>query len=490
MMETEARILVVDDEEGVREGCRRILAAEGFAVNTAADGVEALALFEKDPRYAVALVDLRMPRLGGLELTRTLRERDPNLVVVIITAYATIETAVEGTKQGAYSYIPKPFTPDELLLAIRNGLERRALALEAGRLRDERERRLLELAAERSKSNTILGCMTDGVLVINLEKLIVLRNAAATRILSDAAARTVPFPLQDLQCAEVRDLIREVLDGEPGPRILSREVTLDKLTYMVNVSPVVEPDGGTSGAVAVFRDIMELKELENAKSMFVSMVAHELKNPLAATESWLSLILSGTVEISPEEQRKMIERSLLRVRTLRALVSELLSLRSIEAGSFALNRSPVQIRPIVEEAMAAAGERAAAKRIELSLIADFPEEAGQVLADGDALSVVFSNLIDNAIKYTPDGGHVTVRAGQDGTTVTVTVQDDGVGMSAEELERVFEEFYRAKNQRTADIPGTGLGLSLIKRLVELHHGSVTARSAPEKGSSFTVSLPL
>ena len=126
------RILVVDDEPGVREGCRKVLVAEGYDVTVAEDGRAGLEKFEVGGPFEVLLVDLMMPRMGGLELMRTVLERDPDVVPLIITAHATIDTAVEGTRQGAWSYIPKPFTADELLLALKNGLERRALALEAG----------------------------------------------------------------------------------------------------------------------------------------------------------------------------------------------------------------------------------------------------------------------------------------------------------------------------------------------------------------------
>ena len=159
-MSGRARILVVDDELGVREGCRKILAAEGYEVMTAGDGAAGLEqLVERGP-FAVLLVDLQMPRMSGLELMRVARLRDPVILPIIITAHATLDTAVEGTRQGAYSYIPKPFTPDELLLSIKNGLERRTLALEARHLREEREKRLLELASERSRSTTIIAAMT------------------------------------------------------------------------------------------------------------------------------------------------------------------------------------------------------------------------------------------------------------------------------------------------------------------------------------------
>jgi two-component system phosphate regulon sensor histidine kinase PhoR len=519
-----ARILVVDDEYGVREGCRKILSEEGYEAFTAEDGVEGLARFEENPGISVVLVDMMMPRMGGLELLRRIRERTSDVVVIIITAHATIDSAVEGTKQGAYSYIPKPFTPDELLLTIRNGLERQALAAESRRLREERERRLLELESERSRSNTIIKCMTDGVLVINLEKLVVLRNAAAARILPGSAARPLPFPLPELESPEVRELIAEVLDGPGTPQILSREILLGTQTYMLNVSPVPEQKGQTSAAVAVFRDITELKKLEVAKSMFVSMVAHEVKNPLAATEGWLNLLLSGMMKKDPAEERHVLERSLLRVRTLRTLVSELLNLTAIETGNFTLRRSPVDVPSVVREAIEACREKAAEKHLGLGLNGARVDGPGTgrpgaegaapdraypdggaavaaaagapaalaplVLADRDALLIILTNLIDNAVKYTPDGGRISVSVSGNDAYLTVRVRDTGFGLSPEEGERVFDEFYRVKNEHTADIPGTGLGLSLVKRLTELHQGRIEVTSIPGEGSVFTLSLPL
>ena len=490
MNEEPVRILVVDDEKGVREGCRKILSVEGYQVTIAEDGQAGWEAFQAaGGGFAVLLVDLMMPRMTGLELMKLVREADTDVLPIIITAHATIDTAVEGTKQGAYSYIPKPFTPDELVLAIKNGLERRALTLEARRLREERERRLLEVAAERSKSNTIIKCITDGILVINTEKLIVLRNPNAARILSDS--QQVPFPLEALAFPEVKGLIAEVLDGEGGPTILSREVSLNGATYMVNVSRVVEPatGGEASGAVAVFRDITALKKLETAKSMFVSMVAHEVKNPLAAAEGWLNLILSGLARQDPEEEKRMIGRSLVRIRTLRTLVTELLNITAIQTGNFTLRRSPVEVGRLAAEAAEACRDKAQEKNISLSFAAAASPEA-RALADRDALLMIFTNLVDNAIKYTPDGGHVGVQVSNDGMYVRVSVKDDGIGMEPADRERLFDEFFRAKNDYTANVPGTGLGLALVKRLTELHQGRVSVESSPGAGSEFAVQLPV
>jgi signal transduction histidine kinase/CheY-like chemotaxis protein len=489
-MSAPARILVVDDELGIREGCRKILTAEGYEVLTAGDGKTGLEQFAEKGPFAVLLVDLMMPKMSGLEVVTEAKNRDPDVVPIIITAHATIDTAVEGTKQGAYSYIPKPFTAEELLLSIKNGLEKRTLTMEARRLLEERERRLLEVASERSKSNTIITAMTDGILVINTDKLVVLRNAAAARILPDCAQLPIPFPLDSLSNADVREIISVVVDSHGGFMILSREISMAGATFMVNASPVIEPGGETSGAVAVFRDITALKKLETAKSMFVSMVAHEVKSPLAAAEGWLNLILSGMVKHDPEEERRIIARSLLRLKTLRGMVSELLNLTAIETGNFTLRRTPVDLNAVATEALEAQREKAAEKKIALSADGGAPREPCAVLADHDALMIVINNLIENAIKYTPEGGRIRLKTERDGMYMSISVEDTGIGMTPEDKGKVFDEFFRARNELTSGIPGTGLGLSLVKKLTEMHQGKVEVSSELGKGSTFTVSLPV
>lgn len=486
-MSERARILVVDDELGVREGCRKILAAEGYEVMTAGDGAAGLEqLIERGP-FAVLLVDLQMPRMSGLELMREARLRDPDILPIIITAHATLDTAVEGTRQGAYSYIPKPFTPDELLLSIKNGLERRALALEARHLREEREKRLLELDSERSKSNTIIAAMTDGILVINTEKLVVLRNHAAARILPDCASLPIPFPLSAIASPDVREIVSVAIDSPGGFMILTRQIPLGPFTFMVNVSPVIEPNGETSGAVAVFSDVTSLAKLDTAKSMFVSMVAHEVKSPLAAAEGWLQLVLSGMLKNDPVEEHRMVERALVRMRTLRGMVNELLNLTALQTGNFSLKRESLDVRAVVAEVLETYREKAAEKSIAID--APEPNESMPVLADRQALSMIYGNLVENALKYTSANGHVRVTVSRDGIYVKVSVQDNGIGIAPEDRPRIFDEYYRARNEHTAAITGTGLGLSLVKRLTELHDGTVTLISTYGEGSEFTVSIP-
>ncbi|MDD5307964.1 MAG: response regulator [Deltaproteobacteria bacterium] len=489
MSERTFRILVVDDEIGMREGCRRILTAEGYEVETAPDGEKALAVFAEKGPFEAALVDLQMPRVGGMELIERIHAVDEDVVLLVITAYATIDTAVDATKRGAYGYIPKPFTPDELLMHVKNGLEKRALSMEAKQLREERERRLLEVAFERSKSNTILNCMTDGVLVVNRGKQIVLRNAALARIIPSCADHPLPSPFDcSLDNEEFKKLISEVVDETKGLLIASRELVLGKCTYMVNAAPVIEPNGESLGAVVVLRDITALKKLEVAKSMFISMVAHEVKSPLAAIESFLGMALTGANGDGPKTH-ELLEKALVRANTLRTLVSDLLNLTAIETGNFSLKRSSIDICKVVEDAAEAFAEKAHDKGISLSVECKEQLVGEQVLADRNAIYSVVSNLIDNAIKYTPSGGSVQVRLENHGLYARVSVKDSGIGLDAEQRDKVFDEFFRVKNEHTAGIPGTGLGLTLVKRLVEMHNGRIDVESAVGKGSAFSISLP-
>jgi len=490
MSEAPPRILVVDDEPGMREGCRKVLSPQGYAVETAEDGPTALAALREGPAFDAALIDLKMPGMDGLELIRHIREQDQDIVLFVITAYATIDTAVKATRLGAFDYIPKPFTPHELLLPVRNGLERRSLALEARRLREDRERRLLELAFERSKCHTIINCMADGVLVVNRDRQVVLRNAAAERILPTRASPALPAPLdQALGCPELLPLVRRALASPAVPSIASAELALGERTYMAHASPVPEGGGEVAGAVVVLRDVTALKTLETAKSMFVSMVAHEVKRPLAAIEGYLNVILNGAAGQDAQRDRQMLERCRARARGLRTMLSELMSLVAMQTGSFTVERVPTCLAKVVTAAVDSCREAAQQGSVALSLHCAEGADAAMVLADEQAMHSVFVNLIDNALKFTPESGRVEVRVERDAGRLNVSVRDNGAGMTAEEQGRAFDEFFRANHARTAQVPGAGLGLSIVKQLVDLHQGRVAVQSGPGEGSTFTVSLP-
>src|SRR4030067_2191740 len=183
-MQNQVQILVIDDEQIMREGCSRILSKDGWAVFCAENGTKGLEEIKvQSEKIDVILLDLMMPGMSGMKVLDHIRTIDPNLLVIVITGYATVESAVEAMKKGAYDFIPKPFTPDQLRIVVRRALERRALQKEADFLRRERERSLRDIATEKSKLKTIINCMGDGVLVCDRDSCMVLTNPAASRML-------------------------------------------------------------------------------------------------------------------------------------------------------------------------------------------------------------------------------------------------------------------------------------------------------------------
>jgi two-component system phosphate regulon sensor histidine kinase PhoR len=332
--------------------------------------------------------------------------------------------------------------------------------------------------------------MTDGVLVVNREGQVVLRNAAAAKALPGCASLPIPSPLCGLECEELEALVRRTIEADSEEGITSCELRVGGRTHLASVSQVTERRGVVSGAVVTLRDITELKKLEAAKSMFVSMVAHEIKGPLAVTESYLNILLGGLCRGNPEKERSMIERSRVRISTLRKMVMELMSITAMETGNFTLKRVPLDTAEVAREAVESCREQAECKGISISFEDETGEGGCRALADRDALLSVLTNLVDNAVKYTPGKGRVRVQAARNGIFVRLRVRDDGIGMSGREMEKLFEEFYRVKNTHTENIPGTGLGLSMVKRIVEMHQGSVEVESTPGEGSVFTVNIPL
>lgn len=481
------RVLVVDDEFGIREGCRRVLEADGYVAETAGNGEEGLALFDERGDFDAVLVDLKMPTMSGLELIEEIRARDEDVVVLVITAYGAVDTAVEATRRGAHDYVQKPFTPEELLLPLLNGLEQQRLRRDAQRLHDERARRLLELAAERSKSTSIIECMTDPVIVVNCDGQIVLRNAAARQAVPGCEAVHFPTPLCVLELPQLEAIVGQALDATAGPLVVSRELAIGDRTFLVHASRVREPNDGPLGAVAVFRDITELKDLAVSKAMFVSMVAHEVKRPLGLIEEYLAEIEAAG---EPQEARELADKARTRAVALRTMVGALTNLAAVETGHFVLTRAPLDLADVVAEAVEQCRDEAKPKGIELTFQADEAGPHQRVLADREAMVSVLTNLIDNAIKYTAPGGRVVVRVARSSLYARVSVEDNGIGMSQEDQAHVFDEFFRVRSEQTADTPGTGLGLTLAKRLVDRHHGTISVESEPGKGSTFEVRLPL
>jgi signal transduction histidine kinase len=366
------RIVVIDDDHAIRISCRQILARSGFEVATFEDGAAGLAgIAEIDP--ALVVVDLKMPGLSGLDVIERVRDIDPEIVLVVITGYATINTAVDAMRSGAYDFLPKPFKPDELRMIVDRGLERRRL---------RRKSRELEMA----------------------------------------------------------------------------------------------------------RELM--------KRRFVSFVSHQLKSPLAAIHQYLDTLqrLDDTPEVAAR-RRQWIKRCLVRTEGLQKLIDDWLTLSRAEGAGLVGRRERVDLKPVLEGVVASYDERARAAG--LTLTAELPDPALPVVGDRTCLTVLFDNLVTNALDYNRPGGSVTVSASQTGGEVVVEVRDTGVGIPEEALGLLFEEFYRVgpgPSGSPGDGPapsagGTGLGLPICRRIASELGGLIEVRSEVDVGSTFVVRLP-
>ncbi|UCE41384.1 MAG: response regulator [Candidatus Aminicenantes bacterium] len=490
-MNTEANILIVDDEMGIREGCKRALSEEGYAVDAAEDGKTGLQKV-KEKNYDLILVDLMMPGIGGMELIKKVHHCDPEIITVVITGNATIETAVEATKLGAYDYLPKPFSPEALSVVVKRGLEKRMLRLEAKKLYAERTQKMLELVNERSRLRTIIGCMADGVLVANLEGRLVLWNASSVKMLKSKGFDIAGEPLEYYISNEPLIVaIKEILNSDDQDfSMISHEIPAqdEKVILMANIAPVRDEDGKILGAVTVLRDITALKEINKIKSQFVSMVAHELRAPMAAIKGWLEVVVSGEAGGDAEQNKQWLQRAMDRSDSLLALVDDLLVINRMETGKVAQKMGPVKINDIILKIVDLLGPDA--EKHKVSIAAELAEDLPSIQADVRDMEKLFTNLISNAIKYNRKNGSVFLEGKVEGNFVCYRIKDTGIGISAEHLSCIFDDFYRADDERTKKIPGTGLGLTIASKIVNSHFGRIEVTSEPDKGSIFSVFLPL
>jgi signal transduction histidine kinase len=356
-------VVVIDDDEVMRLSCEHILSKVGYRVETYSSGREGLRRLQ-DVRPPVVVVDIKMPEQNGLEVMAEARKLDPDLVVVVITGYATVETAVDAMKAGAYDFLPKPFTPVELRMIIDRGFERWRLIKEAQRLR---------------------------------------------------------------------------------------------------------------------------KEKEDVERRFVTLVSHQLKTPLVAVKQYLDVLHTAPDSGLPEKAMEWITRSRMRLDEMLALIHDLLALARIERGTHCDRSATSSLAAIVNELVDEQRQSpgCGALTFSVSLPPDLPPVAG----DPTSIQMLVGNLLGNAVKYNRPGGSILVAARPAGDSVTLEVTDSGIGIPADCIPSLFQDFYRVKTKETEGIAGTGLGLVICNRIVAELGGSIELTSKEGEGTTFLVHLP-
>ncbi|HOZ47806.1 MAG TPA: response regulator [Candidatus Hydrogenedentes bacterium] len=366
------KVLVCDDEAGMRAAVARTLRSfvvsipdmddeVGFDVVEAETGERALELIQGHPPD-ILLLDHKLPGMSGLDVLEEIARTPRDLLTIMITAYASIETAVRATKKGAYDFLPKPFTPAELRATIQKASRHLLVALQAKRLAAEKRRVRFE---------------------------------------------------------------------------------------------------------------------------FISVLAHELKAPINAVDGYVNLLRTQAIRNRPETLEQVLDRCSVRISGMRKMINDLLDLTHIESGQKPRDIADVDVGDVARGAIDTALPEAQARGIAIHLHAAGPI---RVRADRSELEIVFNNLISNAVKYNRDNGRVDVKVQTDARAVIIAVTDTGVGISDEDQRRLFRDFIRIKNEKTKDILGSGLGLSILKKIALLYDGDISVKSLPDVGSTFTVTL--
>jgi len=481
-------ILVVDDEKAIRDGCHRVLTGKGYAVVAAENGKIALDILLKEA-IDIILLDLKMPVMGGEEILGIVRKTYPDIPVIIITGHGTVDTAVVCMKSGAYDFITKPFQIDQFLLTITRAAEKRRLEQKAIQLKEENMRNLYDLNLEKSRLKAIINRMANGVMVTNRNLEVVLHNPALMRLMEMSTEIENPAPISRITDERsLIDTLKQILTGEfPEEESISQEIEAGKRTLRAISAPALGPDKNIAGTVTVLEDITAYKQLDQMKSDFVNMVAHELRSPLVSIRQINSVLIEGLAGPLAEKQQEFVKRGMNKIDSLLELINDLLDVARIEAGKMVQHRVPTDMGRIIEETVALMGPRAQEQGIHLTHSC---EGLKPVLADPKNMEEVINNLVSNAVNYSPEGGLVMIIARGLAEYMEIKVEDTGVGISPEELPKIFDKFYRVKHPKTRQVMGTGLGLAIVKGVVEAHHGTIDVESVVDRGTTFRVLLPM
>ncbi len=484
----DTQILVVDDERPIRDGCHRVLTDRGFSVISAENGQVALDILA-DQGISIVLLDLKMPIMSGEEVLEIAREKYPHIPIVIITGHGTVDTAVECMKKGAYDFITKPFQIEEFLATVNRAVEKRKLEEKASQLREENIKNLYDLNLEKSRIKTIMNHMANGVMVTNRNMEVVLHNAALMRLLEVPREIENPVPATKIIKDEgLLDTLNRIShDQEAQEGSFSQEIEMGKTFLRAISAPVRGPDADIVGAVTVLENITAFKQLDQMKSDFVNMVAHELRSPLVSIRQLNSVLLEGLAGPLGEKQLDYIDRGAKKIDSLLNLINDLLDVAKIEAGKYIQHRVPIDLRSVIEEIVALFVARAESQNVKITC--SF-KDMKPVQADPKNMEEVFNNLISNAVNYSPEGGEVSITAQGLGEYIEIKVRDTGIGISPEELPKIFDKFYRVKNPKTRKVMGTGLGLSIVRGVIEAHQGNIDVESIVDQGTTFRILLPV
>jgi len=473
-----ARILLVDDDTALLDALPEALRLRmnGIQIDTSETAVDALERI-KQTDYDAIVSDVKMPGMDGLALLHEIRELRPSTPTLMITGHGERELAVQALRGGAYDFVQKPIDRDYFIASLERAIQRRVLdrQVEEQRLALERHARVLEH-------------VDDGVFLVDEEGVIRHWNPAAEAITGigspEALGRRVEETLPGWEA--VAPLIPVASVPRPGS-VEAKVVPLefDGRELWLSISGVTFSDG----VVYAFRSLTEERALEELKGEFIATVSHELRTPLAAIYGSAQTLLREDIELDESGQKRLLDVIAQESERLSRIADDILFANKLDSGQFVLGEKRIDLlalaREVVDQMRACF-----ASRDDISIDLAVPATIDSLVGDSDKLRQVLINLIDNAVKYSPDGGRIDVAVEARDGGVRISIRDEGIGIAPLEQRRIFGKFYRVDPALTRGVGGTGLGLYICRELVRRMEGRLSVRSEEGKGSTFIVELPV
>ena len=351
---------------------------------------------------------------------------------------------------------------------------------------EELENKIRVISEDKNKMKVVLSSVIEGIIAIDKEGRIILFNNALKNMTDYSSDRVLgKFHWEIIRNNQLNELLKEVLQkGQP----LTQEITIfspQEKIFRASANPLTKKNE-VWGAVVVLNDITEIKKLEKMRSEFVANVSHELRTPLTSIQGFVETLKDGAIN-DPGKAQYFLEIIEKQSNRLNNLIEDILQLSKIESQEIIMNLQSINLRDLIDKTISEFKKKIEQKnhKIKINISPQLP----LIKADPEQIEVVFRNLLDNAIKYTPNGGEIYISAFEKAENIYIEIADNGIGISAEHLPRIFERFYRVDKDRSRKLGGTGLGLAIVKHIVQAHGGTIGVESKPGKGSKFFFTLP-